>query len=120
MRNWCSRTPPSALEAASKTVAGNQQLVEQARAQLQEEAIRYCYQEDSGKKGAAGLSGGLPHHAGALRAGQGEPGHAVLCLRGAGHEHGALAAQPRRFLGLAVPIQRRTAAGTLSAGGVGG
>ncbi|UWQ51020.1 hypothetical protein K3720_06305 [Leisingera caerulea] len=40
-----------ALEAASKTVAGNQQLVEQARAQLQEEAIRYCYQEDSGKKG---------------------------------------------------------------------
>lgn len=41
----------AALEAASKTVAGNQQLVEQARAQLQEEAIRYCYQEDSGKTG---------------------------------------------------------------------
>lgn len=41
----------SALEAASKTVAGNQQLVEQARAQLQEEMIRYCYQEDSGKTG---------------------------------------------------------------------
>ncbi|MBY6067036.1 hypothetical protein KUW17_09820 [Leisingera aquaemixtae] len=41
----------AALEAASKTVAGNQQLVEQARAQLQEEAVRYCYQEDSGQKG---------------------------------------------------------------------
>ncbi len=41
----------AALESASKTVAGNQQLVEQARAQLQEEAVRYCYQEDSGKTG---------------------------------------------------------------------
>ncbi|UWQ38565.1 hypothetical protein K3552_06045 [Leisingera aquaemixtae] len=41
----------AALETASRTVAGNLQLVEQARAQLQEEALRYCYQEDSGKPG---------------------------------------------------------------------
>ncbi|OBY27991.1 hypothetical protein [Leisingera sp. JC1] len=41
----------AALEAASRTVAGNHQLVEQARAQLQEEVIRYCYQEATGKTG---------------------------------------------------------------------